>query len=94
MQDLLDGGCRSFNGQVPSICKGAFAPRSTLADTEIVMVDLVFGDDFEQDRSWDDFGTIISGISGTHQHLIGSRMPLLLIILELTPDSCNFDDNY
>ena len=33
------------------------------ADSEIVMVDLAFGDDFfEQDRSWDDFGTTISGI--------------------------------
>ena len=32
-------------------------------DSEIVMVDLGFGDDFfEQDRSWDDFGTTISGI--------------------------------
>ncbi len=33
------------------------------ADSEIVMVDLAFGDDFfKQNRSWDDFGTIISGI--------------------------------
>ena len=33
------------------------------SDSEIVMVDLVFGDDFfEQDRSWHDFGTTISGI--------------------------------
>ena len=33
------------------------------ADSEIVMVDLAFGDDFfEQHRSWDDFGTTISGI--------------------------------
>ena len=33
------------------------------ADSEIVMVDLGFGDDFfEQNRSWDDFGTTISGI--------------------------------
>ena len=33
------------------------------ADSEIVMVDLGFGDDFfELNRSWDDFGTIISGI--------------------------------
>ena len=33
------------------------------ADSDIVMVDLGFGDDFfEQDRSWDDFGTTISGI--------------------------------
>ena len=33
------------------------------SDSGIVMVDLVFGDDFfKQNRSWDDFGTIISGI--------------------------------
>ena len=33
------------------------------SDSEIVMVDLGFGDDlFEQNRSWDDFGTIISNI--------------------------------
>ena len=33
------------------------------ADSEIVMVDGTFWDDsFEQDRSWDDFGTTISGI--------------------------------
>ena len=33
------------------------------ADSEIVMVDLAFGDDFfEQDLSWDDFGTTNSGI--------------------------------
>ncbi len=39
------------------------ASRRTNADSEIVMVDLGFGDDsFEQDRSWDDFGTTISGI--------------------------------
>ena len=32
-------------------------------DSEIVMVDGTFWDDsFEQDRSWDDFGTTISGI--------------------------------
>ena len=42
-----------------------FAPylSSQSADSEIVMVDLAFGDDFfEQNRSWDDFGTTISGI--------------------------------
>ena len=33
------------------------------SDSEIVMVDLAFGDDFcKQNRSWDDFGTTISGI--------------------------------
>ncbi len=38
-------------------------PTQDLADSEIVMVDLGFGDDFfEQNRSWDDFGTTISGI--------------------------------
>ena len=37
------------------------------SDSEIVMVDLVFGDDFfEQDRSWDEFGMTISGFQGTH----------------------------
>ena len=33
------------------------------SDSEIVMVDLAFGDDFfKQNRSWDDSGTTISGI--------------------------------
>ena len=51
------------------------------SDSEIVMVDRAFGHDlFEQNRSWDDFGTMISGIQGTHQNFIGSRMPFLLII--------------
>ena len=37
--------------------------RIRKSDSEIVMVDLAFGDDFfEQNRSWDDFGTTISGI--------------------------------
>ena len=32
------------------------------ADSGLVMVDLAFWDDFfKQNRSWDDFGTIISG---------------------------------
>ena len=51
------------------------------ADSEIVMVDLGFGDDFfEQDRSWDDFGTSISGIEATHQNSIGSRMLVLYVV--------------
>ena len=51
------------------------------SDSEIVMVDLVFGDDFfEQDRSWDDFGTTISWIQATHQNSIGSRMPVLYVV--------------
>ena len=34
-----------------------------LPDSGLVMVDLAFWDDFfKQRRSWDDFGTIISGI--------------------------------
>ena len=50
-------------------------------DSEIVMVDLAFGDDFfKQNRSWDDFGTTISGIQGTNHNFIGSRMQVLLII--------------
>ena len=50
-------------------------------DSEIVMADLCFGDDFfEQDRSWDDFGTTISGIYGTHQNVRGSRMPVSLMV--------------
>ena len=37
--------------------------RLQSADSEVVMVDLAFGDDFlEQNRSWDDFGTTISSI--------------------------------
>ena len=36
---------------------------SKCADSEIVLVDLAFWDDlFEQDRSWDDFGTTIAGM--------------------------------
>ena len=39
------------------------SPDNKKPDSEIVMVDLGFGDDFfEQDRSWDEFGMIISGI--------------------------------
>ena len=41
------------------------------------MVDgTVFGDSFEQDRSWDDSGSTISGIYGTHQNSIRVRMPV------------------
>ena len=55
-----------------------------LADSGLVMVDCVFRDDFfKQDRSWDDFGTTISGIYGTHQNFIGSRMSVLAKILFL-----------
>jgi len=36
---------------------------SQTSDSGLVMVDLAFGDDFfKQNRSWDHFGTIISGI--------------------------------
>jgi len=36
---------------------------SVAPDSELGMVDGAFWDEFfEQDRSWDDFGTIISGI--------------------------------
>ena len=52
-----------------------------LPGSEIVMVDLAFWDDsFKQDRSRDDFGTDISGIWGTHQKFIGTRMPVLLVV--------------
>ena len=37
--------------------------RTQKADSEIVMVDgTIWDDSFEQDRSWDDFGTTIAGI--------------------------------
>ena len=53
-----------------------------LIRSTIGMVDLAFWDDFfKQNRSWDDFGTIISGSQGTHQNSIGSRMPVLAIFL-------------
>ena len=43
--------------------KGSALPPRMGADSEIVMVDLGFGDDFfEQNQSWDDFGTTVSGI--------------------------------
>ena len=49
--------------------------------SEIVMVDLALWDDiFKQDRSCDDLGTIISGIWGTHQSSIGSRMPVSFVV--------------
>ena len=42
---------------------GLGASPHTNADSGIVMVDgTFFGDSFEQDRSWDDSGTTISGI--------------------------------
>ena len=51
------------------------------ADYYLVMVDgTFFGDTFEQDRSWDDSATTISGIYGTHQNSIGVRMPVLIVI--------------
>ena len=44
-----------------------------MTSLEVVMVDLAFWDDsFEQDRSWDDFGTTISDIWGTHQNYIAN----------------------
>ena len=39
-----------------------------------------FGDSFKQDQSWDDSGTTISGISGTHQNSVGVRMPVLIVV--------------
>ena len=51
------------------------------SESEIVMVDgTCFDDSFEQDRSWDDSGTTISGISGTYQNSIGVRMPVLIVV--------------
>ena len=56
----LDQSQKTIN---PSIHKFARDVLCPLADSEIVMVDGTFWDDsFEQDRSWDDFGTTISGI--------------------------------
>ena len=48
-----------------------------LSDSQVVMADLAFFGLFAQDRSWDAFGT---GIQGTHQSSIGSRMPVLLVV--------------
>ena len=48
--------------QESSIIASRFA-STRMADSGIVMVDgTFFGDSFEQDRSWYDFGTTISGI--------------------------------
>ena len=59
----------------------ATQPPSAKTDSETVMVDLAFGDGlFEQDQSWDDFGTIIPGIQGNHQNYTGSRMPISLMV--------------
>ena len=51
-------------GMGPCIVIGSAASANMChADSEIVMVDGTFWDDsFEQDLSWDDFGTTISGI--------------------------------
>ena len=50
-------------------------------DYYLVMVDgTFFGDSFEQDRSWDDSGTTISGIWGTHQNSIEVRMQVLIVV--------------
>ena len=63
------------------------------SDSEIGMVDRVFGDDFfEQNRSWDDFGKIISGIEGTHRNLIGSRMPVLLMVPRVDSKLGSFEE--
>ena len=59
-------------------CEPILTRGKVMPDSGTVMVDGTFLDDFfEQDRSWDDFGTTISGIQGTHQNSIGSRMPFL-----------------
>ena len=51
------------------------------ADLVIVMVDGMFwAQSVEQDRSWDDSGTTISGIWGTHQNSIGVRMQVLIVV--------------
>ena len=49
---------------MPFDLEGTLLDHSTTpADSGIVMVDgTIFGDSFEQDRSWDDSGTTISGI--------------------------------
>ena len=62
---------------------GDSCSEGTLAtpDSRIVMVDGTFsGDSFEQDRSWDDSGTTISGIQGTHQNSTGVRMLFLIVV--------------
>ena len=40
----------------------------------------IFGDSSEQNRSWEDSGTTISGIYGTHQNSIVVRMPVLIVV--------------
>ena len=49
---------RTFNNASSILAGSLYTP-----DSGIVMVDgTIFGDSFEQDRSWDDSGTTISGI--------------------------------
>ena len=49
------------------------------SDSEIVMVDRTFWDDsFEQDRSWDDYGTTISGIGAPK--FMRVRMQVLIVV--------------
>ena len=52
----LDQGQKTINPLIPFF-------RKDYSDSGIVMVDGTFlNDSFEQDRSWDDFGTTVSGI--------------------------------
>ena len=56
-------------------------PICQKADSEIRTHDGALQDDFsEQDRSWDDSGTIISETYGSYQSFMGSRMPDLPLI--------------
>ena len=55
------------NVAIPSLNKAyysyVFLNKAHIPDSEIMRVDLAFGDDFfKQNRLWDDFGTTISGM--------------------------------
>ena len=55
------------------------------------MVDgMLFGDSFEQDQSWDDSGTTISGIQGTHQNSMRVRMQVSQWFVELLANQVHF----
>ena len=63
------------------LSRGTLTSARPVTDSGIVMVGgKFFGDSFEQDQSWDNSGTTISGIWGTHQNSIGVRMPVLIAV--------------
>ena len=54
---------------------------SICTESGILMVEGTFFDDsFKQDRSWDDSGTTISTVYGTHRNSTRVRMPVSIVV--------------